>query len=122
MASELVERLRACHISRRIPGTFMSETVPEPLSHEAADRIEALEARERVLVEALKPIAEAMKWEETEGNFGAAFLPAAPVERFRDEVELRIVAWWGQDWELESADTFCTLGDLRRVAKVMETK
>lgn len=43
MADDLVERLRACHISRRIPGTFMSETVPEPLSHEAASRIESLE-------------------------------------------------------------------------------
>lgn len=78
-----------------------------------AARIEKLEG-------ALKPFAEAMAWEETEGNFGVQFMPDAPAERFRDEVGLRFVAWWGKDWELESADTFCTFGDLRNARAALE--
>lgn len=92
------------------------------LDRAAASMLRECAEREKALREALEPIAEAMKWEEAEGNFGASFMPDAPAERFRDEVELRIVAWWGKDWELESADTFCTLGDLRRAAKALEGK
>lgn len=76
--------------------------------------------RVRVLEEALKPFADAIEWEEAEGNFGVLFMEGAPAQRFRDEVELRFVAWWGKDEELESADTFCTLGDLRRAARVLK--
>jgi hypothetical protein len=80
----------------------------------AADRISELEAENARLREALKPFADGIKWEEAEGNFGPVFMMDAPTQHFRDEVDLRFVAWWGKDEELESADTFCTLGDLRR--------
>ncbi len=85
----------------------------------AASLIRAQSERERVLVEALKPFADAIAWEEAEGNFGPVFMAEAPAQHFRDDVELRFVAWWGKDEELESADTFCTLGDLRRALKAI---
>lgn len=86
----------------------------------AAALIRAQAERVRVLEEALKPFADAIEWEEAEGNFGVLFMEGAPAQRFRDEVELRFVAWWGKDEELESADTFCTLGDLRRAARALK--
>jgi hypothetical protein len=100
-----------------VPDIHPNEVIERWNKRSASD---AQAERVRVLESALKPFAEAIEWEEAEGNFGPVFMIDAPTQSFRDDVELRFVAWWGKDEELESADTFCTLGDLRRAARVLK--